>query len=191
LSYNKEFGIIAEQINDLNQLLKSKADKADYLTLLESITRKDEVSKLQDSSSKMQKTLEVLIVLMQALTKSTLQSTETATLKDKNRNQVYKHLISLLKWVSKNDTPDVENILNSSRLILTRNSKRPHTSGNQSPLTRSVEPNLSFNCTHSQNTLKGSRLSKRKISSVVIQSSNFDPKLQIDLPPLKYNNLTS
>lgn len=191
LSYNKEFGIIAEQIHDLNELLKSKADKADYLTLLESISRKDDVSRLQDSSSKMQKTLEVLIVLMQALTKSTLQSTETATAKDKNRNQVYKHLISLLKWLSTTETPDVENILNSSRLILTRNSKRPHTSGNQSPLTRSVEPNLSFNCTHSHNTLKGSRLSKRKNSSVVIQSSNFDPKLQIDLPPLKYNNLTS
>lgn len=191
LAYNKEFGIITEQINDLNETLKSKADKADYLTLLENISRKDDVSRIKDLSSKLHKTLEVLIVLMQALTKSTLQSAETATTKDKNRTQIYKHLMSLLKWVSKNDPPDVENLLNSSRLILTRNTKRPQTSGQQSPVQRTLDPNLSFNCTSSYNTLKGSRISKRKPSSVVIQSSNFDPKLQIDLPPLKYNNLTT
>ena len=179
----KEFSRLTDQIEDLRNLLKEKSDRADFLTLLDTISKREELNSLREPMEAHHKQLETATVLTIALTKSTLKSNESYSSKEKQRFDIYKHLSSLLRWISSSEIFDVEQFISSSRRILQGAIKK--TNPDLNPLNLST-PNPSDTISSPYRTMSPNRTAT-KGKRLMGQHLGFtdDGRASVDLPPIR------
>jgi len=179
----KEFSRLTDQIEDVRNSLKEKSDRADFLTLLDTVSKREELNSLRESMEAHHKQLETATVLTIALTKSTLKSNESHSSKEKQRFDIYKHLSSLLRWISSSEIFDVEQLISSSRRILQGAIKKANPELN--PLNLST-PNPSDSIQSPYRTMSPVRTTT-KGKRLMGQHLGFtdDGRASVDLPPIR------
>jgi hypothetical protein len=179
----KEFARLTDQIEDVRISLKEKSDRADFLTLLDTVSKREELNSLRESMEAYHKQLETAAVLTIALTKSTLKSNESYSSKEKQRFDIYKHLSSLLRWISSSEIFDVEQLISSSRRILQGAIKKANPELN--PLSLS-SPNPSDSIQSPYRTMSPARTTT-KGKRLMGQHLGFtdDGRTSVDLPPIR------
>ena len=179
----KEFSRLTDQIEDVRNSLKEKSDRADFLTLLDTISKREELNSLRESLEAHHKQLETATVLTIALTKSTLKSNESYSSKEKQRFDIYKHLSSLLRWICSSEIFDVEQFLSSSRRILQGAIKK--TNHDLNPLSLST-PGPSDTISSPYRTMSPNRTST-KGKRLMGHHLGFadEGRVSVDLPPIR------
>ena len=103
-SENKDNIQIKNNILDLQNLIESKAEKIDFLSISENIVKRDEVNVIKNNIDVMHRQLEMLVIIGQAVIKTMIKSSDSAVTKNKQRLELLRNIGALLNWVLSSTT---------------------------------------------------------------------------------------
>ena len=103
-SENKDNIQIKNNILDLQNLIESKAEKIDFLSISENIFKRDEVNVIKNNIDVMHRQLEMLVIIGQAVIKTMIKSSDSAVTKNKQRLELLRNIGALLNWVLSSTT---------------------------------------------------------------------------------------
>jgi hypothetical protein len=123
----KDFVTKYNSIKDLEYLLDSKADKSDIYAMFDYTARREEVKLATQSIEVLHKQLEMIVMFQLVSVKTMLKTSESAAMKNRQRNEVYTNLNCLMEWISHSVPPEIDKILDSARSVLNFSQKKPNT----------------------------------------------------------------
>ena len=95
-SDNKDNISIKNNIKDLQDLLSSKAEKTDLLSISQNIIKIDEFNLIKNNLDVLHRQLEMQVVICQAALKTMIKSTDSAMTKNKQRLELLRNISNLL-----------------------------------------------------------------------------------------------
>ena len=95
-SDNKDNISIKNNIKDLQDLLSSKAEKTDLLSISQNIIKIDEFNLIKNNLDVLHRQLEMQVVICQAALKTMIKSTYSAMTKNKQRLELLRNISNLL-----------------------------------------------------------------------------------------------
>ena len=95
-SDNKDNISIKNNIKDLQDLLSSKAEKTDLLSISQNIIKIDEFNLIKNNLDVLHRQLEMQVVISQAALKTMIKSTDSAMTKNKQRLELLRNISNLL-----------------------------------------------------------------------------------------------
>ena len=101
-SDNKDNISIKNNIKDLQDLLSSKAEKTDLLSISQNIIKIDEFNLIKNNLDVLHRQLEMQVVISQAALKTMIKSTDSAMTKNKQRLELLRNISNLLNWIISN-----------------------------------------------------------------------------------------
>ena len=101
-SDNKDNISIKNNIKDLQDLLSSKAEKTDLLSISQNIIKIDEFNLIKNNLDVLHRQLEMQVVICQAALKTMIKSTDSAMTKNKQRLELLRNISNLLNWIISN-----------------------------------------------------------------------------------------
>ena len=101
-SDNKDNISIKNNIKDLQDLLSSKAEKTDLLSISQNMIKIDEFNLIKNNLDVLHRQLEMQVVISQAALKTMIKSTDSAMTKNKQRLELLRNISNLLNWIISN-----------------------------------------------------------------------------------------
>ena len=95
-SDNKDNISIKNNIKDLQDLLSSKAEKTDLLSISQNMIKIDEFNLIKNNLDVLHRQLEMQVVISQAALKTMIKSTDSAMTKNKQRLELLRNISNLL-----------------------------------------------------------------------------------------------
>ena len=95
-SDNKDNISIKNNIKDLQDLLSSKAEKTDLLSISQNMIKIDEFNLIKNNLDVLHRQLEMQVVICQAALKTMIKSTDSAMTKNKQRLELLRNISNLL-----------------------------------------------------------------------------------------------
>lgn len=114
----KVFLAFYSTIDEIKAKFKEKADKVDLYSMMDTMSKQEDMIATTQAINDMHRQLEMLVMLHLATIKSLLKTTETVGAKNRQRFEIYRNSSSLLNWVVNSIAPEMDKLFSVAKNLI-------------------------------------------------------------------------